>query len=117
MPASGELRQAVGVPNLPLPAGGGIPRDAAAGVIPDRGLDVAVLQLAAAVAALAVRGWASRALAALLALVSFAVGYLGLSLWAVPAIPLPPLIDKRVHLVFSPHATRPGTALAVPCEW
>jgi uncharacterized membrane protein (TIGR02234 family) len=49
-------------------------------------LPLAVLQLAAAVAALAVRGWALRALAALLALVSFAVGYLGLSLWAVPDV-------------------------------
>jgi len=37
-------------------------------------LPLAVLQLAAAVAALAVRGWALRALAGLLALVSFAVG-------------------------------------------
>ena len=49
-------------------------------------LPLAVLQLAAAIAALAVRGWALRALAALLALVSFAVGYLGLSLWAVPDV-------------------------------
>jgi uncharacterized membrane protein (TIGR02234 family) len=47
---------------------------------------LAVLQLAAAVAALAVRGWALRALAALLALVSFAVGYLGVSLWAIPDV-------------------------------
>src|ERR1700744_5056804 len=39
-------------------------------------LPLALLQLAAAVAALAVRGWALRALAALLALVSFTVGYL-----------------------------------------
>ncbi|BBZ39279.1 TIGR02234 family membrane protein [Mycobacterium conspicuum] len=49
-------------------------------------LPLAVLQLAAAVAALAVRGWALRVLAALLALVSFAVGYLGVSLWAVPDV-------------------------------
>ncbi len=49
-------------------------------------LPLAVLQLAAAIATLAVRGWALRALAALLALVSFAVGYLGLSLWAVPDV-------------------------------
>jgi uncharacterized membrane protein (TIGR02234 family) len=49
-------------------------------------LPLAVLQLAAAVAALAVRGWALRALAALLALVSFAVGYLGVSLWAIPDV-------------------------------
>ncbi len=49
-------------------------------------LPLAVLQLAGAVAVLAVRGWALRALAALLALVSFAVGYLGVSLWAVPDV-------------------------------
>jgi len=49
-------------------------------------LPLAVLQLAAAVAALAVRGWALRALAGLLALVSFAVGYLGVSLWAIPDV-------------------------------
>ena len=49
-------------------------------------LPLAVLQLAAGVAALAVRGWALRALAALLALVSFAGGYLGVSLWAIPDV-------------------------------
>ena len=49
-------------------------------------LPLAVLQLATAVAALAVRGWALRALAALLALASFAVGYLGVSLWAIPDV-------------------------------
>jgi uncharacterized membrane protein (TIGR02234 family) len=49
-------------------------------------LPLAVLQLASAVAALAVRGWAMRALAALLALASFAVGYLGVSLWAIPDV-------------------------------
>jgi uncharacterized membrane protein (TIGR02234 family) len=49
-------------------------------------LPLAVLQLAAAVAALAVRGWALRALAALLAAMSFAVAYLGFSLWALPDV-------------------------------
>jgi uncharacterized membrane protein (TIGR02234 family) len=49
-------------------------------------LPLAVLQLATVVAALAVRGWALRALAALLALASFAVGYLGVSLWAIPDV-------------------------------
>jgi len=49
-------------------------------------LPLAVLQLATAVAALAVRGWALRTLAALLALASFAVGYLGVSLWAIPDV-------------------------------
>jgi uncharacterized membrane protein (TIGR02234 family) len=49
-------------------------------------LPLAALQLAAAVAVLAVRGWALRALAGLLALVSLAVGYLGVSLWAIPDV-------------------------------
>ncbi|AGL27081.1 hypothetical protein J113_11180 [Mycobacterium tuberculosis CAS/NITR204] len=45
-----------------------------------------LLMLAAAVAALAVRGWPLRALAVLLAAASFAVGYLGISLWVVPDV-------------------------------
>ncbi|MDD4868099.1 MAG: TIGR02234 family membrane protein [Mycobacterium sp.] len=49
-------------------------------------LPLALLMLAAAVAALAVRGWALRALAGLLAAASLAVGYLGVSLWAVPDV-------------------------------
>ncbi|KAA1249779.1 TIGR02234 family membrane protein [Mycobacterium simiae] len=49
-------------------------------------LPVAMLLLAAAVAALAVRGWPLRALAALLAITSFAVGYLGVSLWVIPDV-------------------------------
>lgn len=49
-------------------------------------LPLALLMLAAAVAALAVRGWPLRALAGLLALASLAVGYLGVSLWAVPDV-------------------------------
>lgn len=49
-------------------------------------LPLALLMLAAAVAALAVRGWPLRALAALLAAASFAVGYLGVSLWAIPDV-------------------------------
>jgi len=49
---------------------------------------LAVLLLAAAVAALAVRGWPLRALATLLAAASFAVGYLGISLWAIPDVAL-----------------------------
>jgi uncharacterized membrane protein (TIGR02234 family) len=72
-------------------------------------LPLAVLQLASAVAALAVRGWALRALAALLALASFAVGYLGVSLWAIPDvalrgadlahIPLVSLVGSERHYV------------------
>ncbi|CMS08361.1 Conserved membrane protein of uncharacterised function [Mycobacterium tuberculosis] len=49
-------------------------------------LPLALLMLAAAVAALAVRGWPLRALAVLLAAASFAVGYLGISLWVVPDV-------------------------------
>ncbi|WP_204807547.1 TIGR02234 family membrane protein [Mycobacterium riyadhense] len=47
---------------------------------------LALVMLAAAVAALAVRGWPLRALAALLVAASFAVGYLGISLWAIPDV-------------------------------
>jgi uncharacterized membrane protein (TIGR02234 family) len=49
-------------------------------------LPLALLLLAAAVAAIAVRGWLLRTLAGLLAVVSLAVGYLGVSLWAVPDV-------------------------------
>ncbi|MGF2951860.1 TIGR02234 family membrane protein [Mycobacterium sp. THU-M116] len=49
-------------------------------------LPLALLMLAAAVAVLAVRGWVLRVLAALLAAVSLAVGYLGVSLWVVPDV-------------------------------
>jgi uncharacterized membrane protein (TIGR02234 family) len=67
-------------------------------------LPLAALQLAAAVAALAVRGWALRALAALLALVSFAVGYLGVSLWAVPDVAV-----RGTDLAHIPLVTLVGT--------
>jgi uncharacterized membrane protein (TIGR02234 family) len=67
-------------------------------------LPLAVLQLAAAVAVLAVRGWAMRALAALLALVSFAVGYLGFSLWAVPDVAV-----RGADLAHIPLVTLVGT--------
>lgn len=49
-------------------------------------LPLAILMLAAAVAALAVRGWPLRVLACLLAAVSFVVGYLGISLWVIPDV-------------------------------
>ena len=49
-------------------------------------LPMAVLQLATAIAALAVRGWALRALAVLSAMASLAVGYLAISLWVVPDV-------------------------------
>ena len=49
-------------------------------------LPLAALMLAAALAPLAVRGWPLRALAGLLALAGLAVGYLGISLWALPDV-------------------------------
>ena len=49
-------------------------------------LPVALLLLATAVAALAVRGWPLRVLAVLLAAASLAVGYLGISLWVLPDV-------------------------------
>jgi uncharacterized membrane protein (TIGR02234 family) len=49
-------------------------------------LPLALLMLAAAVAALAVRGWPLRALAGLLAAASLAVGYLGISLFVIPDV-------------------------------
>jgi len=49
-------------------------------------LPLAVLMLAAAVAALAVRGWPLRVLAVLLAVAGLAVGYLGVSLWVLPDV-------------------------------
>jgi len=49
-------------------------------------LPLALLMLATAVAALAVRGWPLRVLAGLLAAASLAVGYLGVSLWALPDV-------------------------------
>ena len=49
-------------------------------------LPLALLLLATAVAVLAVRGWPLRVLAGLVALVSLAVGYLGISLWVLPDV-------------------------------
>ncbi len=49
-------------------------------------LPLALLMLAAAVAALAVRGWPLRLLAVLLAVAGLAVGYLGVSLWVLPDV-------------------------------
>lgn len=51
-------------------------------------LPMALLMLATAVAALAVRGWPLRVVAGLLAAASLAVGYLGISLWALPDVAL-----------------------------
>jgi uncharacterized membrane protein (TIGR02234 family) len=49
-------------------------------------LPLALLMLATAIAAIAVRGWPLRALAALLAAASLVVGYLGISLWVIPDV-------------------------------
>src|SRR5262249_53316420 len=49
-------------------------------------LPLALLMLAMAVAALAVRGWPLRVLAGLLALASLAIAYLGISLWVLPDV-------------------------------
>ncbi len=49
-------------------------------------LPLAVLLFAAALAGLAVRGWLLRAVAVLLAVVSFALGYLGITLMVTPDV-------------------------------
>ncbi len=49
-------------------------------------LPLALLMLATAIAAIAVRGWPLRVLAGLLAAASLAVGYLGISLWVIPDV-------------------------------
>lgn len=49
-------------------------------------LPLALLLLAAAIAAVAVRGWPLRLLAVLVAAASLAVGYLAISLWAIPDV-------------------------------
>jgi uncharacterized membrane protein (TIGR02234 family) len=47
---------------------------------------LALLLLATAVAVLAVRGWALRMLALLVAVASLAIGYLAISLWVIPDV-------------------------------
>jgi uncharacterized membrane protein (TIGR02234 family) len=68
-------------------------------------LPLAIVDLAAAVAVLAVRGWQLRALAALIAVASFAIGYLGVSLWAVPDV-----AARGADLAHIPMATLVGSA-------
>jgi uncharacterized membrane protein (TIGR02234 family) len=68
-------------------------------------LPLAIVDLAAAVAVLAVRGWQLRALAALMAAASFAIGYLGVSLWAVPDV-----AARGADLAHVPMATLVGSA-------
>lgn len=59
---------------------------------------MALLCLAAAVAAMAVRGWQLRVLAVVLAAVSLACGYLGLSMWAARDITVRALDIAEVPL-------------------
>lgn len=63
-------------------------------------LPLALLMLATAVAALAVRGWPLRVLSALLALASLAVGYLGVSLWVLPDVAVRGAELARVPVMF-----------------
>ncbi len=49
-------------------------------------LPLAILMLVTALAAIAVRGWPLRLLAGLLAVASFAIGYLSISLWVLPDV-------------------------------
>ncbi|BBX96185.1 TIGR02234 family membrane protein [Mycobacterium lacus] len=65
----------------------------------------AMLMLAAAIAALAVRGWPLRVLAGLLAVASFAVGYLGISLWVLPDVAV-----RGADLAHVPVVTLVGSA-------
>lgn len=65
----------------------------------------AVLLLAAAVAALAVRGWSLRFLALLVAVVSAGAGYLGITLWAVRDVAV-----RAAALVDLPVASLVGSA-------
>lgn len=70
-------------------------------------LPLALLLLAAAITALAVRGWPLRALAVLVAAVSLATGYLAVSMWVIrdvavraadlAQIPLMALVDSERH--------------------
>jgi uncharacterized membrane protein (TIGR02234 family) len=66
---------------------------------------IAVLLLAAAVAALAVRGWPLRLLAVLVAAVSAAAGYLAITLWTTPDIS-----PRAAHLADLPVASLVGSA-------
>jgi uncharacterized membrane protein (TIGR02234 family) len=65
----------------------------------------AMLMLAAAIAALAVRGWPLRVLAGLLGVASFAVGYLGISLRVLPDVAV-----RGADLAHVPVVTLVGSA-------
>ncbi|ORW85193.1 hypothetical protein AWB92_27215 [Mycobacterium sp. IEC1808] len=78
-------------------------------------LPLALLMLATAVAALAVRGWPLRILAVLLAAASLAVGYLGISLWVLPEVAARGAELAHVPLMFLVGSERRyvGAAVAV----
>lgn len=65
---------------------------------------LAVLLLATAVAALAVRGWPLRMLAVLVAITSAGLAYLGISLWVTPDVAV-----RASHLADAPVADLVGT--------
>ena len=65
----------------------------------------AVLLLAAAIAALAVRGWPLRLLALLVAVVGAGAGYLAITLWMIPDV-----APRAVSLVGLPVASLVGSA-------
>jgi uncharacterized membrane protein (TIGR02234 family) len=65
----------------------------------------AVLLLAAAVAALAVRGWPLRLLAVLVAMVSAGTGYLAITLWTIPDVAV-----RAAHVADIPVASLVGSS-------
>ena len=67
-------------------------------------IPLALLLLAAAVAALAVRGWALRVLALLMAAASAGMGYLAVSLWVITDVAV-----RAAHLADFPVAQLTGT--------
>jgi uncharacterized membrane protein (TIGR02234 family) len=78
-------------------------------------LPLAILMLVSALAAIAVRGWPLRLLAGLLAVASFAVGYLSISLWVLPDVAVRGAELAHVSLLFLVGSQRryPGAVAAV----
>jgi uncharacterized membrane protein (TIGR02234 family) len=72
-------------------------------------LPLTMLLLAAAVAALAVRGWPLRILALLVAVASLATGYLAISLWVIPDVAL-----RAADLAHVPVLSLTGTGRQYP---
>lgn len=82
-------------------------------------LPLALLMLAATVAAIAVRGWPLRVLAGLLAVASFLVGYLGVSLWVLPDVTVRGAVLAHVSLLSLVGSQRHhlGAGAAVAASW